>query len=127
MLVDNIHSGGSFPSYGGSPSVDNGCYAIESIESGTVTFRNPYYMAAGVLCSGPDSCPASGIVALKLENSGSTAPGVSIVSYASVSQLQQEQLDDRSTCIIPLYKFDGNHAVECDFRSAPVAVMWEGY
>lgn len=41
-----------------------------------------------------------------------------------MSELQTYEADERYYTI-PLYKFDANGNVECDFRIGPAAAMWE--
>lgn len=120
---------------GGSPSIDNGCYAIESIDSNSdrVTFRNPYCMTAGIIRIGPVSVGLSFnpcFLVLRVDNGTGASPVISLDTYQSVGAIQEAQMSDMSQCLVPLYKFvheASGWQVECDFRSAPVAVMWEAY
>lgn len=109
-------------------SLDNGRFAIKSIDGTTVTFKNPYYDAdckTYVSTSDTVTVSADGFtfVALQISKGTGGLPVATLVTYASFNAMQQAQ-KEYSKAVIPLYKFDKG-AVECDFRTGPQIHAWE--
>jgi len=121
-----------------SETKDNGCFKIvpyseEEQEEGEseeqnhkLSFGNRYYSVGGktyeVASGDPLEVTYPCLVYLKIN--ATESPGVYIESTASMSALQSEQGDTDYYCI-PLYSFDENGDLTCDFRNMPTAAMGE--
>ena len=105
-------------------SDDKGCYRMVVDEDGQVSFENRYVQIAGKLYDGPsqtyseDSLKGKFLAIDATVSSSSGDTSFQFQTYASLVALQTAQKDP-DHLIIPLYKFDSDANVECDFRTVP--------
>ena len=116
----------------------NGRYAIESIEGGVVTMKNPYFNVGGKTYHGEATTAEliggqTNVIALRISATGVSAPTDSLEVYDSVASLQAEQ-QELDYYTIPLYMIatgvdeeteEETYDVVCDFRLGPDAAMGE--
>lgn len=117
---------------------DLGRYKIESItvhdsddeddqKTLDVTLGNSYFRCGGKTYEGSakslEDVELPAVIALKVDITGSL-PSDELESYASLSELQSEELDG-DYYIVPLYVFDATGSLVCDFRIGPDASMFE--
>lgn len=117
---------------------DLGRYKIESItvhdsddegdqKTLDITLDNAFYRCGGKTYEGSakslEDVELPAVIALKVDITGSL-PSDELESYASLSELQSEELDG-DYYIVPLYEFDATGSLVCDFRIGPDASMFE--
>lgn len=127
------HSSAAFENPNKNKNKDVGCYYItrtppedpeDQEQEGSVGFGNCYVQLAGKLYEGPSSSFAESAVKGKFlaivadVSSASGDTSFQFQTYASLVALQTAQ-EDPDNIVIPLYKFDDDGAVECDFRTVP--------
>ena len=105
-----------------------GCYDIEyDDEAEEYTLSNCYYRISGKTYEGPDTLPGdleSCILALKVTANSSSAPSATLETYANIAALNTAETDTEYI-IIPLYTFDSEGAITCDWRKSALASMME--
>lgn len=130
MQVGTLTVGGSG---GGGTVTDNGCWAIDQVESnGTVHFKNCYWRRSGVFhiySNGSATVNASGyagsILCLAIGETTLTQDNVTLEWLTELDlKTQSKGLD---ITYIPLYKFSSTYGVITDFRNCPLDVTWENY
>lgn len=106
---------------GGAGAVYPGCFDIDGDH-----FLNPYVIVGNVVATIPVStftAPAGGVVAVSVYFESNEWTG-ELVTYASVAALVAAQ-KTATNMIVPLYEFDANGEIICDFRGAPRLQAWE--
>ena len=136
------------PGGGGTVTGDLGCFRIvhgpiEEPDEGeevspTIHFGNRYLQYGNLTLSCDDveitdadyPTPEPGqdpelVVAIKATTTAyQSAPTISIVTYDSISEMQEDQ-HKLDYVIIPLYLLGENFSVQCDFRKQPMAPVGE--
>jgi len=110
---------------------DRGLFKIKGREEGsggssTVYFENGYYRIGGKTFQVDNltkSVPASSIVAVKVDLTGSQ-PTATLETFANMDALKDAEADT-DYYLMPLYEFDSDLNVVCDFRIGPDAAAWE--
>ena len=103
---------------------DLGCYFISITQTEEVSFGNCWVQLAGKLYEGPSQSYAKTslagrfLVIIADVHSASGQTTFRLWTFFTFQALQEAQ-EDPDNLVIPLYKFDGNGAVECDFRTVP--------
>jgi len=127
--------------------IDNGCFKIisspeeeeeegsegeeEEEEAETLTFGNPYYSIGGktyvLTANGGEENPSIEVTypcIVYLKICANEEQGATLEYDSSIESMQSEQEDTDYYCI-PLYSFDEDGALTCDFRNMPTAAMGE--
>lgn len=125
--LDAAGGGGSAP----AAAEDAGCFRVDELTTTAISLTNCHFMIGGKVVSLPSepataSVSAGTIVALKIK--ADSTRQAELATYNSLSSLKQAQ-DDLGYYIIPLYQIAVNNdeaSIACDFRSMPIAAMWEG-
>jgi len=92
----------------------------------TIAFGNGYYRVGGRTYQVSDlskSVHAAYIVALKVSLSG-PQPTATLETFSNIANLNSAE-SDTDCYIMPLYQFDGEFNVVCDFRIGPDSAAWE--
>lgn len=123
LLARNPSGAVSYIPIGGAISISvvagAGCYEYTS-----TGFANRYYRAGGVLYSGPSGGTAYTSCFVALQISASNPSSATIQSYDSFSAMQTAS-QNANYITLPLYSFDSDGEILCDFRTIPTAQMIE--